>query len=179
MSSFPALKKRINNGEIAGFCDPRFERVAQEFERNFQQRDELGASVCVTLEGERMVDLWGGIAHPDSQAPWVEDTLSIVWSATKGATALCAHILASRGLLDLDAPVIRYWPEFGQAGKETTPVKMLLNHQSGLAALSEPLPARSCAGYPANRWAPSFARKWQSRSASTSGSACRKSSKTG
>ncbi|MFL5698762.1 MAG: serine hydrolase domain-containing protein [Ktedonobacteraceae bacterium] len=141
MSSFPALKKRINNGEIAGFCDPRFERVAQEFERNFQQRDELGASVCVTLEGERMVDLWGGIAHPDSQAPWVEDTLSIVWSATKGATALCAHILASRGLLDLDAPVIRYWPEFGQAGKETIPVKMLLNHQSGLAALSEPLPA--------------------------------------
>ncbi len=141
MSSFPALKKRINNGEIAGFCDPRFERVAQEFERNFQQRDELGASVCVTLEGERVVDLWGGIAHPDSQAPWVEDTLSIVWSATKGATALCAHILASRGLLDLDAPVIRYWPEFGQAGKETIPVKMLLNHQSGLAALSEPLPA--------------------------------------
>jgi len=141
MSSFPALKKRINIGEIAGFCDPRFERVAQEFERNFQQRDELGASVCVTLEGERMVDLWGGIAHPDSQAPWVEDTLSIVWSATKGATALCAHILASRGLLDLDAPVIRYWPEFGQAGKETIPVKMLLNHQSGLAALSDPLPA--------------------------------------
>src|SRR2546421_2107172 len=140
MSSFPALKKRINNGEIAGFCDPRFERVAQEFERNFQQRDELGASVCVTLEGERVVDLWGGIAHPDSQAPWVEDTLSIVWSATKGATALCAHILASRGLLDLDAPVIRYWPEFGQAGKETIPVKMLLNHQSGLAAISEPVP---------------------------------------
>jgi CubicO group peptidase (beta-lactamase class C family) len=141
MSSFPALKKRINNGEIAGFCDPRFERVAEEFERNFQQRDELGASVCVTLEGEPVVDLWGGIAHPDSQAPWVEDTISIVWSATKGATALCAHILASRGLLDLDAPVIRYWPEFGQAGKETIPVKMLLNHQSGLAALSEPLPA--------------------------------------
>ena len=141
MSSFPELKKRINNGEIAGFCDPRFERVAEEFERNFQQRDELGASVCVTLEGERVVDLWGGIAHPDSQAPWTEDTISIVWSATKGATALCAHILASRGLLDLDAPVIRYWPEFGQAGKETIPVKMLLNHQSGLAALSEPLPA--------------------------------------
>lgn len=140
MSSFPALKKRINNGEIEGFCDPRFERVAEEFERNFQQRDELGASVCVTLEGERVVDLWGGIAHPDSQAPWVEDTISIIWSATKGATALCAHILASRGLLDLDAPVIRYWPEFGQAGKETIPVKMLLNHQSGLAALSEPLP---------------------------------------
>lgn len=139
MSSFPALKKRINNGEIAGFCDPRFERVAQEFEQNFQQRNELGASVCITLEGEPVVDLWGGIARP--QAPWVEDTLSIIWSATKGATALCAHILASRGLLDLDAPVIRYWPEFGQAGKEAIPVKMLLNHQAGLAALSEPLPA--------------------------------------
>ena len=139
MSSFPALKKHINNGEIAGFCDPRFERVAQEFEQNFQQRNELGASVCITLEGEPVVDLWGGIAHP--QAPWVEDTLSIIWSATKGATALCAHILASRGLLDLDAPVIRYWPEFGQAGKEAIPVKMLLNHQAGLAALRELLPA--------------------------------------
>jgi CubicO group peptidase (beta-lactamase class C family) len=87
-----------------------------------------------------VVDLWGGIARPDTQTPWVEDTISVIWSATKGATALCAHILASRGLLDLDAPVTTYWPEFGQAGKENISVKMLLNHQSGLAALSEPLP---------------------------------------
>lgn len=140
MSSFPKVKMSVNTGEIAGFCDPRFERVAEEFVRNFRERGEVGASVCVMLEGEPFVDLWGGSADPASNQPWVEDTLTHVWSSTKGATALCAHMLASRGLLDLDAPVTRYWPEFGQAGKEAIPVKMLLNHQAGLAAISEPLP---------------------------------------
>src|SRR6266487_1229062 len=105
MSSFPKVTMSVNTGEIAGFCDPKFERVGEEFIRNFQQRGEVGASVCLTLEGETMVDLWGGSAHPASHQPWVEDTLSIVWSSTKGATALCAHILVTRGLLDLDAPV--------------------------------------------------------------------------
>ncbi len=83
------------------------------------------------------------MAHPASNDPWTEDTFSIVWSSTKGATALCAHILVSRGLLDLDKPVAHYWPEFAQAGKETLPVRMLLNHQSGLAAVREPLPAEA------------------------------------
>ena len=140
MASFPSIKKGVNTGEIAGFCNPQFERVAQEFEQNFQQRDEVGASVCVKIAGETVVDLWGGTAQPETGTPWTQDTLCIVWSATKGATALCAHMLASRGQLDLDAPVVRYWPEFGQQGKEDIPVKMLLNHQSGLAAISEPLP---------------------------------------
>ena len=140
MSSFPNVKMSVNTGEIAGFCDPRFERVAGEFARNFQERGEVGASVCITLDGETVVDLWGGMAHPDTQTPWGEDTVTLVWSATKGATALCAHMLASRGELDLDAPVTRYWPEFGQAGKEGMPVRMLLNHQAGLAALRQPLP---------------------------------------
>jgi CubicO group peptidase (beta-lactamase class C family) len=75
-----------------------------------------------------------------SAKPWVEDTITHVWSCTKGATALCAHMLVSRGLLDLEAPVVHYWPEFGQAGKESIPVKMLLNHESGVAAISEPIP---------------------------------------
>src|SRR5258708_305757 len=140
MSSFPNVKMSVNNGAIAGFCDPRFERVAGEFARNFQERGEVGASVCITLDGETVVDLWGGMAHPDTQTPWGEDTVTLVWSATKGATALCAHMLASRGELDLDAPVTRYWPEFGQAGKEGMPVRMLLNHQAGLAPLRQPLP---------------------------------------
>lgn len=143
MSIFPTIKKSITHGEINGFCDPRFERVAEEFERNFQQRGEVGASVCVTLEGETLVDMWGGLANPATNEPWVKDTLTLVWSATKGATALCAHMLASRGLLDLDAPVTRYWPEFGQAGKESIPVKMLLNHQAGLPALRRPLPEKA------------------------------------
>ncbi len=140
MSSISKVNVSVINGEVSGFYDPQFERVAEEFVRNFQERGEVGASVCIKLEGETVVDLWGGIARPDTQTPWVEDTISVIWSTTKGATALCAHILASRGLLDLDAPVTTYWPEFGQAGKENISVKMLLNHQSGLPALSEPLP---------------------------------------
>src|SRR6266566_1847640 len=143
MSIFPTIKKSITHGEINGFCDARFERVAEEFERSFQQLGEVGASVCITLEGETMVDMWGGLANPATNEPWVKDTLTLVWSATKGATALCAHMLASRGLLDLDAPVTRYWPEFGQAGKESIPVKMLLNHQAGLPALRQPLPEKA------------------------------------
>ena len=140
MSNLPSVKKNVNNGEIAGYCDPRFERVAEEFEQNFRERGEVGASVCVKLAGETFVDLWGGSADPSSNKPWVEDTITSVWSCTKGATALCAHMLVSRGLLDLEEPVVRYWPEFGQAGKESIPVKMLLNHQSGVAAISDPIP---------------------------------------
>src|SRR4029453_2540916 len=87
-----------------------------------------------------MVDLWGGTARPETNTPWVADTLCHVWSATKGATALCAHILVDRGLLDLDAPVARYWPEFGQAGKEGITVAMLLCPQAGLPAIRQMLP---------------------------------------
>jgi len=125
---------------VSGKCKPRFERVRQEFERNFGERGEVGASVCVTLEGETVVDLWGGMADINTGEPWKEDTVSVVFSSTKGATALCAHILVSRGLLDIDAPVVKYWPEFGQAGKENITVKMLLNHQAGLPHVRRPLP---------------------------------------
>lgn len=140
MANTITVKKSVSAGEINGFYDPRFERVAAEFERNFQERGEIGASICVTVAGETMVDLWGGSANPAANMPWEEDTLCMIWSATKGATALCAHMLAARGLLDLDAPVTRYWPEFGQAEKEFIPVKMLLNHQCGLPAFTEPVP---------------------------------------
>ena len=141
MSNFLTVKKSVNTGIVEGFYHPQFERVAEEFVRNFQERDEVGASVCLTLEGETVVDLWGGSADPASNAPWVQDTITNAMSATKGATALCAHMLVSRGLLDLEAPVTRYWPEFGQGGKENIAVKMLLNHQSGLPALRQPLPS--------------------------------------
>jgi CubicO group peptidase (beta-lactamase class C family) len=140
MTSHTQVHKSITNGTISGFYDPRFEAVAREFEQNFLERGEVGASVCVTLEGERVVDLWGGIARTATNAPWNEDTIGVVWSSTKGATALCAHILAARGKLDLDAPVAEYWPEFAQGGKEAIPVKMLLNHQAGLPAVREMLP---------------------------------------
>ena len=124
---------------VQGFCDPRFRGVQEEFERNFQERGEAGASVCVMVDGETPVDLWGGIADRHTGAPWERDTIGLVWSCTKGAVALCAHILISRGLLELDAPVAQYWPEFGQAGKDTIPVRLLLDHQAGLPALRDPL----------------------------------------
>jgi CubicO group peptidase (beta-lactamase class C family) len=125
---------------IEGFCDPRFSLVQEELARNFQERGEVGASVCVMVDGRTVVDLWGGLADRHTGRPWQRDTLTVVWSCTKGATALCAHLLVGRGLLDLDAPVTRYWPEFGQAGKEEITVRMVLTHQAGVPLLSWPLP---------------------------------------
>jgi CubicO group peptidase (beta-lactamase class C family) len=125
---------------IEGTHDPRFAQVREEFERNFAERGEVGASVCVTIDGETVVDLWGGAADTGSGRPWARDTIGHVWSATKGATALCAHILADRGALDVNAPVATYWPEFAKNGKEGVLVRHLLNHQAGLPAVREPLP---------------------------------------
>lgn len=122
-----------------GTCDSRFDEVRREFERNFAERGEVGASVHLTIEGKTVVDLWGGLADPAGGRPWDKDTVVVVWSSTKGATSLCAHMLLERGELDLNAPVAKYWPEFAQNGKENIPVRMLLNHQAGLAAVRQPL----------------------------------------
>ncbi len=103
--------------QIDGICDRAFAALHHEFERNFQERGEVGASVCAIVDGRTVVDLWGGIADRRTGRPWQRDTLGLVWSATKGAVALCAHILVSRGQLDLHAPVAHYWPEFAQACK--------------------------------------------------------------
>jgi CubicO group peptidase (beta-lactamase class C family) len=116
-------------------CKPGFERVAEAFKKNFDSNGEVGASVCLTVGGETVVDLWGGTANPKTGAAWTRDTVSIVFSCTKGATALCAHVLASRGKLDLDAPVIELWPEFGQHGKEGVTTRMMLDHSSAVPAL--------------------------------------------
>ncbi len=123
-----------------GACDVRFAAVREEFERNFAERGEVGASVCVMVDGEAVVDLWGGDADPDTGKPWDENTIAVVWSSTKGATALCAHMLASRRQLDFDAPVTEYWPEFAKGGKQDVTVRMVLNHQAGVAALRDPIP---------------------------------------
>jgi CubicO group peptidase (beta-lactamase class C family) len=118
-----------------GICKPGFERVAEAFQENFDAKREVGASVCLTVGGEKVVDLWGGTADQKTGAPWTKDTVSIVFSCTKGATALCAHVLASRGKLDLDAPVAELWPEFAQNGKERATTRMMLDHSVGLPAL--------------------------------------------
>ena len=126
-------------GQVQGHCDPRFSELREEFERNFAERGEKGASVCLSLGGETLVDLWGGVADVKTGEAWREETVGIVFSCTKAATAICAHILVDRGELELQAPVSKYWPEFAKAGKEKTTVQMMLNHESGIPALREPV----------------------------------------
>jgi CubicO group peptidase (beta-lactamase class C family) len=124
------------DGEVA----PGFEPVREAFTANFAQHGDIGAAVCVYRYGRLVVDLWGGVADPETGRPWTRDTLQLVYSATKGATATAAHMLAERGALDLDAPVAKYWPEFAANGKADIPVRWLLSHQAGLIALDQPVP---------------------------------------
>src|SRR5439155_1712245 len=98
---------------------------------------------AATVDGELVVDLWGGYADAARTRPWTRDTIVNVFSTTKAMTALCAHMLVDRGLLDLDAPVARYWPEFAQNGKRALPVHYLLSHRAGLAAIRQPLPTEA------------------------------------
>lgn len=119
---------------ISGSVASGFEPVRQAFaECNITQG---GASFAAYVEGEKVVDLWGGEATPG--VAWEEDTLSTAMSTTKGLAALCAQILSDRGELDIDAPVTRYWPEYGQAGKESTLVRHVLTHTAGLLCFTSP-----------------------------------------
>jgi CubicO group peptidase (beta-lactamase class C family) len=133
-----AVEIATSRGAVRGHCDPRFRGVLDAFVRGFEDRGEVGASVCVSVEGQTVVDLWGGQRNRDGD-PWEEDTVCVVFSATKGASALCAHMAADRGQLDFDALVTDLWPEFGQAGKETARVGMMLDHSVGVPALRAPL----------------------------------------
>ncbi|WP_062349073.1 serine hydrolase domain-containing protein [Herbidospora yilanensis] len=131
---------------MPGTTAPGFEPVLDAFTDNFEHHDEIGAAVCVYVGSEKVVDLWGGVADPVTGRPWTEDTLQVVFSTTKAITAACALHLVDRGLLDLDAPVSAYWPEFG---KPEIPVRWLLTHQAGLAALDKPVtPAEAVAWEP-------------------------------
>ncbi|MEV0973814.1 serine hydrolase domain-containing protein [Microtetraspora glauca] len=135
--------------EIGGSTAPGFEGVREAFAANLGGEQEVGAAVCVYLHGRKVVDLWGGIADPETGRRWERDTLQVVFSTTKGVTAACAHLLAQRGELDLDAPVAEYWPEFAANGKERIPVRWLLTHQAGLPAIDRPItPAEAIAWDP-------------------------------
>jgi CubicO group peptidase (beta-lactamase class C family) len=127
--------------KIEGFCDERFARVRDAFEANFTERGDVGACFAVTLEGEYVVDLWGGHQDAARSRPWVEDTIINVYSTTKTMTFLCALMLADRGELDLEAPIADYWPEFAAGGKEQVLVKHFLSHSAGLPGFSRNLSA--------------------------------------
>lgn len=125
---------------VHGHCDPRFAAVRDVFAENLRTGADLGAAVAFTLDGEPVVDLWGGHLDFKREREWQRDTIVNVYSTTKGMTAICAHQLVERGLLDLDAPVVEYWPEFAAKGKQSVPVRWLLSHRVGLPAIREPLP---------------------------------------
>lgn len=121
--------------EVTGRVEPGWEKVKEAFEANFAERQEMGATVCVYHRGHPVVDLAGGSADPARGTSYSRETLTNIFSTTKGATAVCANLLVQRGLLDLGAPVTDYWPEFGAEGKEGVTVRMLLCHQAGLPTI--------------------------------------------
>ena len=125
--------------EINGSCDARFTAVSDALASNFDRGLDVGASVCVTIDGEPVVDIWGGTIDAAGQIPWERDTITNVWSTTKTMTNLCALLLADHGELDLHAPVARYWPEFAAGGKEGVEVRHLLGHTAGLSGWTEPM----------------------------------------
>lgn len=130
----------VDRMKIAGTCDERFEPVRAAFRANFEQLNDAAASVAVTLDGELVVDLWGGTcttdAGPDQE--WQADTITNVWSCTKTMSFLVILMLADQGLLDLDAPVADVWPEFAANGKQAVTTKHVLSHAAGLPGWSIP-----------------------------------------
>ena len=122
---------------ISGFVKPGFEAVREAFAENFERRNELGAACCVYYRGEKVVDLWGGVRNEATGEPWEEDTMVIVFSATKGLAGLTMALAHSRGLFDYDERVSKYGPEFAQQGKDRITIRQLLAHQAGLYAFDE------------------------------------------
>ncbi len=122
---------------ISGFVTPQFEAVREAFAANFKLGHELGAACSVYYQGEKVVDLWGGIRNKATGEPWEEDTMVIVASATKGLAGLAMALANSRRLFDYDDLVSKYWPEFAQHGKDKITIRQLLAHQAGLYALDK------------------------------------------
>jgi CubicO group peptidase (beta-lactamase class C family) len=133
------------NGEVAS----GFEKVREAFANNFEQHGDVGAAFSLYVKGEKVVDLWGGTADVTTSRPWEEDTLQLFFSTTKGVAAICAHLLAQRGDLDLDAPIATYWPEFKAEGKENITVRQAMGHRAGLPVVDIDLtPEQVCAWDP-------------------------------
>jgi CubicO group peptidase (beta-lactamase class C family) len=125
------------DGSAQGFTHDPYAAVRTAFEENFARGEELGAAFCATVEGEVVVDLWGGWADAARTRPWERDTIVNVYSTTKTMTALTALLIADRGLIDFDAPVARYWPEFAANGKDRVTVGHLMSHAAGLSGWKE------------------------------------------
>ena len=124
---------------VHGHVDTRFDKVADALAQEIASGAEVGAAIAVDIDGESVLDVWGGHADAAKTVPWREDTIVNVWSSTKTVTSLAGLMLADRGLLDLDATVATYWPEFAANGKQDVKVRHLLSHTSGVAGWQEPM----------------------------------------
>lgn len=124
---------------VEGSWDTRFERFKDAFQRQIDRGEDIGASACVFIDGQMVVDIWGGHLDATFTRPWERHTIAQMFSSTKTVTALCALMLADQDELDLDAPVAKYWPEFAQNGKGAVVVRQLLGHTSGVAGWTEPM----------------------------------------
>jgi len=124
--------------DLRGICDARFEAVRDALARNLDSGEELGVSLVVDIDGEIVIDVWGGFCDEARQIPWSEHTITNVWSSTKTVTSLAALMLADRGELDVDAPVAAYWPEFAANGKQDVLVRQVMSHSSGVSGLDQP-----------------------------------------
>jgi CubicO group peptidase (beta-lactamase class C family) len=135
-----------SHGEVV----PGFEPVRTAFEANFSDRGDAGAAFALYVDGRKVVDLWGGLADARTGREWDAGTLTLVYSTSKGVSAIVAHLLAQRGVLDLDAPVVEHWPEFKAEGKDGIPIRWLLSHRSGLPTIERRLtPEQALAWDPA------------------------------
>ncbi|MFI6926084.1 serine hydrolase domain-containing protein [Nonomuraea spiralis] len=131
------------------YCDPRFSRVREAFERNFAEGEELGAAVAVYQDGELVVDLWDGVADRHTGRPWEADTPAFAYSCTKAVAATVLLRLAERGLVDVAAPVADVWPEFAAGGKQRVTVEHVLTHSCGLPVIETPVPVTEFEDQPA------------------------------
>ncbi|MER6997868.1 serine hydrolase domain-containing protein [Streptomyces sp. NPDC000410] len=131
----PAPTRTTVNGHVA----PGFEAVREEFARNFAERDDNGSAVAVTLDGELVVDLWGGTADSTTGRPWTPDTLQLIFSGSKGVMVTALLLLVDRGAVELDAPVARYWPEFAAHGKAGITVREVVTFTARMPAVAAPL----------------------------------------
>lgn len=134
-----SVRHTLNDGAVHGLVRAGFESVYEAFADNFVHRNELGGACCVYYQGEKVVDLWGGVRNKETGEPWEHDTMVLVYSATKGLAAMTLALAHSRGWLDYEERVCTYWPEFAQQGKERITVRQLLAHQAGLFAFDEPV----------------------------------------
>lgn len=163
----------MNGTEIHGGVEPRFAAVRDAFAENFAAHGDSGAALCVYQHGRPVVDLWAGVADRATGRAWQADTPVIVFSATKGVTAAAVHLLVERGVLDLDAPVATYWPEFAANGKAAIPLRWVMAHRAGLAAVDGDLtfdevlawtPVVNAIAAQAPNWQPGSAHGYHARS---------------